>query len=196
MNRGTPGLPVHHQLPESTQTHAHWVSDAIRPSHPLSSPSPPAPNPSQHQGLFKWVNSSHQVAEVLEFQLQHQSFQWTPRTDLLQDGLVGSLCSPTSLNVQLVVGVGREHHTIFSFKMASKVILNNLALASQLVGKGRESAGLPGLHGRFGGIKPGNGVSFAYFPHCLTQSYGHNLCKRAGKYALALCSRWKESRFS
>ena len=59
------------------------VSDAIQPSHPLSSPSPPAPNPSQHQGLFQWVKSSHAVAKVLEFQLQHQSFQWTPRTDLL-----------------------------------------------------------------------------------------------------------------
>ena len=83
MNRSTPGLPVHHQLPEFTQTHAHRVSDAIQPSHPLSSPSPPAPNPSQHKGLFQWVNSSHEMAKVLEFQLQHQSFQWTPRTDLL-----------------------------------------------------------------------------------------------------------------
>ena len=94
MNHSTPGLPVHHQLPESTQTHVHRVSDAIQPSHPLSSPSPPAPNPSQHQGLFQWVSSSHQVAKVLEFQLHHQSFQWTPRTDLLLDGLVGSPCSP------------------------------------------------------------------------------------------------------
>ena len=80
-----PGLHVHHQLPESTQTHVHQGGDAIQPSHPLSSPSPPAPNPSQHQGLFQWVNSSHEVAKVLEFQfqLQLQSFQWTPRTDLL-----------------------------------------------------------------------------------------------------------------
>ena len=83
MNCSTPGLPVHHQLPESTQTHVYWVGDAIQPSHPLSSPSPPALNLSQHQGLFKWVSPSHQVAKVLEFQLQHQSFQWTPRTDLL-----------------------------------------------------------------------------------------------------------------
>ena len=67
---------------------------AIQPSHPLSSPSPPAPNPSQHQSLFQWVNSLHEVANVLEFQPQHQSFQWTPRTDLLQNGLVGSPCSP------------------------------------------------------------------------------------------------------
>ena len=83
MNHSVPGLPVHHQLPEFTQTHVHRVSDAIQPSHPLSSPSPPAPNPSQHQGLFQWVNSSHEVAKVLEFQLQHQSFQCTSRTDLL-----------------------------------------------------------------------------------------------------------------
>ena len=83
MNHSTPGLPVHHQLPEFTQTHVHQVSDAIQPSHPLSSPSPPAPNPSQLQGLFQWVNSSHEVAKVLEFQLQHQSLQRTPRTDLL-----------------------------------------------------------------------------------------------------------------
>ena len=82
MNHSTPGLPVHHQLPEFTQIHAHWVGDTIQPSHPLSSPFPPAPNPSQHQGLFQWVNSSHEVAKVLEFQLQHQSFQWIPRTDL------------------------------------------------------------------------------------------------------------------
>ena len=86
--------PVHHHLPESAQTHVHWVGDAIQPSHPLLSPSPPALNLSQHQGLFQWVSSSHEVAKVLEFQLQHQSFQWTPRTDLLQDGLVGSPCSP------------------------------------------------------------------------------------------------------
>ena len=69
MNLSTPGLPVHHQLPEFTETHIHRVSDAIQLSHPLSSPSPPAPNPSQHQSLFQWVNSSHEVAKVLEFQL-------------------------------------------------------------------------------------------------------------------------------
>ena len=83
INYSTPGLPVHHQLPESTQTYVHWVGDAIQPSHPLSSPSPPALNLSQHQDLFQQVSSLHQVAKVLEFQLQHQSFQWTPRTDLL-----------------------------------------------------------------------------------------------------------------
>ena len=83
MNHSTPGFPIHHQLPESNQTHVHWVGDDIQPSHPLSSPSPPALNLSQHQGLFKWVSSSHQGAKVLEFHLQHQSFQWTPRADLL-----------------------------------------------------------------------------------------------------------------
>ena len=93
-NCSTPGLPILHQLLESTQIHVHRVSDAIQSSHPLSSPSSPALNLSQHQGLFKWVISSHQVAKVLEFQLQHQSFQWTPRTDLLYDGLLGSPCSP------------------------------------------------------------------------------------------------------
>ena len=65
VNLSTPDLPVHHQLPESTQTHVHWIDDAIQPSHPLSSPSPPALNLSQHQGLFKWVSSSHQVAKEL-----------------------------------------------------------------------------------------------------------------------------------
>ena len=83
MNRSTPGLPVHHQLTEFAQTHVHRVSDAVQQSHPLSSPSPPAPNPSQHHSLFQWVNSSHEVAKVLEFQLQHHSFQRNPRADLL-----------------------------------------------------------------------------------------------------------------
>ena len=94
MYRSTPGLPVHHQLPEFTQTHVYRVSDAIQPTHPLLSPSPPAPNPSQHQSLFQCVNSSHEVAKILEFQLHHHSFQRNPRADLLQNGLVGSPCSP------------------------------------------------------------------------------------------------------
>ena len=78
-----PGFPVHHQPPELAQTHVHWVSDDIQPSHPPSSPSPSAFNHSQHQGLFQWVHFSHQVAKILEFQLQHQSFQWIFRTDFL-----------------------------------------------------------------------------------------------------------------
>ena len=88
------GLHIHHQLPEITQTHGDWVGDAIQLSHPLSCPSSLVLNLSQHQGLFKQVSSSHQVGKALEFPLQHQSFQWTLRTDLLKDGLVGSPCSP------------------------------------------------------------------------------------------------------
>ena len=87
MNRSTPGLPVHHKLPEFTQIHVHRVSDAIQSSHPRSSPSPPAPNSSQHQSLLQWVNSSQKVARVLEFQLQHHSLQRNLRADLLQKGL-------------------------------------------------------------------------------------------------------------
>ena len=111
MNLSTPGLPVHHQLLEFTQTHVHCVGDAIQPSHPLSSPSPPALNLSQHQGLFKWVSSSHQVAKVLEFQLQHQSFQWTPRLisfrmdwlDLLAvQGTLKSLLQPHSSKASIL----------------------------------------------------------------------------------------------
>ena len=84
MDCSMPGFLVHHQLPELTQTHVHRVGDIIQPSHPLSSPSPPALNLSQHQVLFQRVSSSHQVAKVLEFQLQHQSFQWISRTDFLK----------------------------------------------------------------------------------------------------------------
>ena len=76
MDCSTPVFPIHHQLPELAQTHVHRVGGAIQPSHPLSAPSPPAFNLFQHPGLFKWVSSSHQVAKGLEFQLQHQSFQW------------------------------------------------------------------------------------------------------------------------
>ena len=105
MNRGTQGLPVHHKLPESTKTHVHRVGDTIQPSHPLSSPSPPALKLSQNQGLFQWVSSSHQAAKVLEFQLQYQSFQWTPRTDLLLDGLLDLLAVQGTLKSLL------QHHS-------------------------------------------------------------------------------------
>ena len=108
MNCSTPGLPVHHQLQEFTQTHVHQVGDAIQPSHPLLSPSPPVPNPSQHQGRFQRVNSLHEVSKVLEFQLQHQSFQGTPGTDILSDGLVESPCSPRdSQESSPVLGIHR-----------------------------------------------------------------------------------------
>ena len=94
MDCSTPGFPVLYYLLEFAQTHVHWVSDAIQPSHPLLSPSPHALNLSHHQGPFQWVGSFHQVAKVLELQLWHQSFQWIFRVDLLQDWLVGSPCSP------------------------------------------------------------------------------------------------------
>ena len=94
MDCSIPGLPVHHQFPEFTQTHLHWVSDAIQPSHPLSSPFPPALIPSQHQGLFKWVSSLHQVLKYWSFSFNISPSKWTHRTDLFSDGLVGSPCSP------------------------------------------------------------------------------------------------------
>ena len=89
-----PGFPVLHHLAELAQTHVHWISDAVQPSCPLSSPSPPVFSLSQHQSLFSWVCSSYQVAKVLELQLQHQSFQWIFQVDFLWYQLVWSLYSP------------------------------------------------------------------------------------------------------
>ena len=106
MDCSMPGLPVRHQLPEFTQTHVHWVSDAIQSAHPLSSPSPPAFNLSKHWGLLQGVSSLHQVAKVLEFQLQYQSFQWIFRIDFLQDWLAGSPCSPRDSQESVL-----QHHS-------------------------------------------------------------------------------------
>ena len=92
------GFPVLHYVPESTQTHVHWVSDATQPSRPLSSPSLDL-SLSLHQSLFQWVGFSHQVAKVLELQLQHQSFQWILRVDFFQDWMVWSPCSPRDSHV-------------------------------------------------------------------------------------------------
>ena len=114
----TPGFPVLPYLPEFAQTHVHCFDDAIQLSHPLSSSSPPVLNLSQHQGLFKWVRSSHQVAEVLEFQLQHQSYQWTPRTDFLKEGLVGSLCSPRDSQESSNTTV--QKHQFFGAQLSSQ----------------------------------------------------------------------------
>ena len=83
MDCSTPSFPVLHCLSEFAQTHDHWVSDAIQPSHPPLLPSPPAHNLSQPQGLFQWVGSLHRVAKLLELQLLHQSFQWIFRVDFL-----------------------------------------------------------------------------------------------------------------
>ena len=98
----TPGFPVHHQLPDLALTHIHW---AIQPSHPLSSPSPPIFNHSQHQGIFKWVSSSHQVAKILELQLQHHSFQWIFRTDSFRINWLDLLA------VQVTVKSLLQHHS-------------------------------------------------------------------------------------
>ena len=105
MYYSTPGLSVHHLLLEFTQTHVHWVGDAIQPSHPLSPPSPSAFNLSQNQGLFKWVSSSHQVAKVLEFQLQYQPFQWVFRTDFLRMDWLDLLAAQRTLKSLL------QHHS-------------------------------------------------------------------------------------
>ena len=94
INCSIPGFPVLHCLPELAEIHFRWVSDAIQQSHPLSPASSPALSPSQHQGLFQWVGSWHQVAKVLEHWLQHQSFQWIFRVDFLKDFLVWSPSCP------------------------------------------------------------------------------------------------------
>ena len=112
-----PGLPVHHQLQEFTQTHVHHVGDAFQLSHPMLSPSPPTLTLLQHQGLFQWVSSSHQVAKVLGLRLQHQSFQWILRIDFLQDWLVGFPCSPRD---------SQESSSTPQFKSISSLVLNFL----------------------------------------------------------------------
>ena len=121
MNCSTPGLPVHHQLPELAQTHVHQVSDAIQPSHPLSSPSPPAFNLSQHWGIFQWISSSHQVAKSMKLQLQHQSFQGIFRTDFLYDWLVWSPCRLSRVFSNTIV----QKHQFFSELISELLICDN-----------------------------------------------------------------------
>ena len=131
MDCSTPGFPVHHQLPEPTQTDVHWVGDAIQPSHPLLSHSPPAFNLSQqHQGLFRWVTSSHQVAQVLEFQLQDQSFQWIFRTDFFLVGMFGSPCSPGTLKSLL-----QHHSSKVSIHQCSAFFIVQLSHPYMITGK-------------------------------------------------------------
>ena len=108
----TQGFPVHHQLLELAQTHFHWVGDAIQPSHPLSSPSPPAFNLSQHQGVFQWVSSLHQVAKVLQFLLQNQFFQWIFRTDFIYSWLGWCLCSPRNSQEYSPIPQFRNIHSL------------------------------------------------------------------------------------
>ena len=129
MNRSMAGLPVHHQLSESTKIHIHWVGSAIQPSHPLLSPSP-ALNLSQHQGVFKWVSSSHQVAKVLEFQLQQQSFQWTPRTDLFRMDWLDLLSVQGTLKSLL-----QHHSSKASILMCSAFFIVQLAHPYMTTGK-------------------------------------------------------------
>ena len=94
MDCSTPGFPVLHCLLDFFQTHVYLVGDAIQPSHPPSPASPPDVNLSQHQGLFQWVGSLHQVTKVLKLQLLYQSFQWIFRVDFLKDWMAWSLCCP------------------------------------------------------------------------------------------------------
>ena len=117
MNCSMPGLPVHHQLPESTQTHVHRVGDAIQPSHPLSSHYSPAPNPSQHQSLFKWVSSSHQMAKALELQLQHQSFQWIFRT-VFPLGRIGWISLQSKGLSRVFSNITVQKHQFFSTQLS------------------------------------------------------------------------------
>ena len=133
MNRSMPGLSVYHQLPDFTQTHVHRVSDTIQPSHPLSSPSPLAPNPSQHQDLFKWVSSLHKVAKVLEFQLQHQSFQWQPglisfRMDWLDllavQGTLKSLLQHHSSKASIL-----QHSAFFTIQLSHPCVTTGKTIA-------------------------------------------------------------------
>ena len=114
MDCSTPGFPVHHQLPELSQTHVHCIGDTIQPPHPLSSPSPSTFNLSQHQSLFQRVGSLHQVVKVLEFQPHHQYFQWI-RTNFLQDWLVGFPCSPRDSQASSTVQIKSINTSALSF---------------------------------------------------------------------------------
>ena len=158
MNHSTLGLPVHHQLQEFTQTHVHWVGDAIQPSHPLLSPSPPALNLSQHQGLFQWVSSLHQVAKVLEFQLQHQSFEWTP-------GLI-------FWDISVIISSSKFLLPFFSPPSGATVMLSLICLMVE----GKESACNAGDPGSIPGWgrAPGEGNGYPLQYSCL-----ENLIDRA-----------------
>ena len=121
MNHSTPGLPFHHQLPESIQTHVHGVSNAIQPSHPLLSPAPLAFNRSQHQGLFKWVSSSHQLAKVLELQLWYQPFQWIFRVISFRSSF------RFDLTVQRTLKNIRQHHSSKANSLALNLLFKYIS---------------------------------------------------------------------
>ena len=130
MNCSMPGFPNLHYLLKFAQTHVHWVNHAIQLSYPLSPPSPPAINLSQHQCLFQWVISSFQVSKVLELQLQHQSFQWTLRTDFLLYWLVGSPCSPRNSQ-----GLLQHHSSKVSILQGSAFFIVQLLCPYMTTGK-------------------------------------------------------------
>ena len=120
-----PRPPCPSPTPRVHSTHVHWVNDAVQPSHPLLSPTAPAPYLSQHQSLFQWVNSSHQVAKVLEFQLQHQSFQWTPRTDLLAvQGTLKSLLQHHSSKASIL-----RHSAFFTVQLSHPYMTTGKTIA-------------------------------------------------------------------
>ena len=117
------GLPVPHHLLECAEVHAHRVNDAIQPSHPLSSPSPPAFSRSQHQGLFQWDSSSHQVAKVLE--LQHQSFQWMNIQEWFPLGLTGLISWPSKGLSRVFFNTTVQKHQFFSIQFFFMVQLSH-----------------------------------------------------------------------
>ena len=136
MDCSKPGLPVCHQLQEFTQTYVHWVRDAIQPSHSLLSPSPPTFNPSQYQGLFQWVSSSHQVAQVLKSQIQYQSFQWIFRTDIFRidwfdllklQGTLNSLLQYHSSKASIL-----HHSAFFMFQLSHPCMTTGKTIALPL----------------------------------------------------------------
>jgi len=118
MDYTMPGFPVHQQLPEPTQTHIHHIGGAIQPSHPLLSPYPPAFDLSQHQGLFQWVTSLHQVAKVLEFLLQHQPFQWIFRTDFLWFWMTGWVSLQSKGLSRVFSNTTVQKHPFFSIQLS------------------------------------------------------------------------------
>ena len=134
MDCSTPGFPVHHQLPELSQTHVHCIGDTIQPPHPLSSPSPSTFNLSQHQGLFQRVGSLHQVVKVLEFQLHHQDFQWI-RTNFLQDWLVGFPCSPRDSQASSTLQIKSINTSALSFLYSPTLFTVQLSYPYMTTGK-------------------------------------------------------------
>ena len=125
MDCSTLGFPVQHYLTKLAQTHVHWVGDAIQPSQPLSSPSPPAFSFSQHQGLFQWVSSSHQVAKVLELPLQHQSFQYSVLPVFIQNnqdwfplGLTGWISLQFKGLSRVLSNTTVQKHQLFSTQLS------------------------------------------------------------------------------